>query len=110
MSEPRYVKDVHGHVYIYVEQYYADRIGRGLEFTTRPQTKAQPEFKQRPLRTLQEFREVAAKQGFDIPDGTPFAKAQNMYAEFLAKRDVVDAPSYDLSGIGAFDNAGKAPN
>lgn len=100
----KYVKDAHGHVYIYVEVHHAERIGRGLEFTEQLQHESQLAVqRQRSYRTLQELREAAAKVGFDIPDGTPFASAQNQYAKFLKS-------SNDLSGIGAFDNAGKTTN
>lgn len=37
MDETRYVRDVHGHIYIYVS-YYEDRIGNGLEFVESPQS------------------------------------------------------------------------
>lgn len=106
----KYVRDSHGHVYIYVELHHAERIGRGLEFVERPQTVAKTKVeKQRSYRTLQELREAAAKVGFDIPDGTPFAKAQNMYAGFLKQQEnaTTTKTGDDLSGIGAFDNAGK---
>lgn len=111
MREVQYVKDGHGHIYIFVEQFHADRIGRGLEFVERPQAELQmKEKKQRSFRTLQELREAAAKEGFDIPDGTPFAKAQNLYAAHLKASKSATNTSDDLSGIGAFDNAGKTTN
>lgn len=102
----KYVRDAHGHVYIYVEAHHAERIGSGLTFIEQPQTTVKPE-KQRSYRTLQELREAAAKVGFDIPDGTPFAKAQNLYAGFLKRKSTITKLDDDLSGIGAFDNAGK---
>lgn len=114
MSDVRYVKDAHGHIHIYVAQYHAERIGRGLEFIERPQTVAKTKTKveaKRSYRTLQELREAAAKVGFDIPDGTPFAKAQNLFANFLNQENAATTKSGDdLSGIGAFDNAGKTTN
>jgi hypothetical protein len=109
MSETKYVKDSHGHIYIFVEQHHAERIGRGLEFVIRPQAEAQlktPQ-KSRSYRTLQELREAAAKVGYEIPDGTPFAKAQNLFASFLKTQQSNRPAGEDLIGIGAFDNAGK---
>lgn len=112
MKESEFVKDIHGHVYIYVPQYHEERIGRGLEFTEHTQTEAQAKTqKQRSFRTLQELREAAAKVGLDIPDGTPFAKAQNMYAKHLELENETNSISGDdLIGLGAFDNAGKTNN
>ena len=110
MGDVKYVKDAHGHTYIYVAQYHAERIGHGLEFIERPQPVAKKVEAKRPYRTLQELREAAAKVGFDIPDGTPFAKAQNMFTKFLKQGDAQTTKSDDLSGIGAFDNAGKTTN
>lgn len=109
-DETKYVKDSHGHVYIYVAQYHGDRIGKGIEFIDPPQPPAKEKIAvNRSYRTLQELREAAAKSGFDIADGTPFAKAQNMYADFLKRRSAA-VVNDDLSGIGAFDNAGKTTN
>lgn len=103
----KYVQDAHGHVYIFVPAYHTERIGNGLEFVEAP-APVVFDIQARVPRTLQELREVASKQGFDIPDETPFAKAQNMYAEFLAapinKEVLVDN---ELSGFGVFDDISK---
>jgi hypothetical protein len=107
MRDQKYVKDVHGHIYVFVPLYHQERIGKGLEFTEPPQAKPTVKPARAP-RTLQELREVATRAGFDILDGTPFAKAQNQFAAFM--RQPVDSESVDLAGIGAFDNAGKALN
>lgn len=106
----KYVRDAAGHIYIYVPAYHSDRIGKGLEFTDRPQAAPKPKEARRSYRTLQELREAAAKVGLEIEDGTPFAKAQNIYTKFLSQRTTEAEQIGELEGIGAFDNVGKKTN
>jgi hypothetical protein len=113
VEDIKYVKDIHGHVYIYVDAYHADRIGNGLEFTEfLVPDKGPVALRERAPRTLVELREAAMRKGLDIPDETPFAKAQNMYAEFLENIKKMSkgsgASEVDTSGLGVFDDVSKA--
>lgn len=102
MEDIKYVRDAHGHVYIYVSVHHLSRIGSGLEFVDPPESK--PGVVARKIRTLQELREVAKDEGLDIPDGTPFGKAQNIYAAFLNARKEAAV------SLGDFNVAGEAVN
>lgn len=106
-EEEEFVRDKAGHIYVYVEQYHASRIGSSLEFVSNAEVKPPAKvLVQRAPRTLIELRELAAKAGLDIPMDTPFAKAQNLYTAFMQAQK----PDEDLTSINAFDNAGKTTN
>ena len=85
----QYVKDTHGHIYIYNEQ-YAERIGKGLEyidFDTSQVVKEKPE--------------KAAKKETKKPDAAVVTKiTESVFSQYN------DEP--ELAGIKDFDNAGKA--
>lgn len=85
----QYVKDAHGHIYIFNPQ-YEDRIGKGLEYV-----------------------EAEAIQVFKVkPEKLVKKETKKMEAEVVTKttEDVFsqynDEP--ELAGIKDFDNAGKA--
>lgn len=96
MENTGFVKDIHGHVYPYIELYHSERIGTLLQFCESPVTPAST-VKLGRARTMQELRELALKEGLDIPADTPFAKAQNMYIAHMAD-DTTDSELEKLAG------------
>ena len=104
MDNTGFVKDIHDHVYIYIPQYHADRIGSSLTFCPAPVTPVSA-VKMGKARTMQELRELALRDGLEIPADMPFAKAQNMYLEHMADDETND----ELSKLAGGD-ADTPPN
>jgi hypothetical protein len=82
MNTTKYVKDLHGHVYIYTPA-YSTMIGSQLFYCDPPEALTPAVSEVVALRTLTEVREAAKEVGLDIPDGTPTNHAKDILVEHV---------------------------
>lgn len=85
----KFVRDPHGHVYIYVPEHHLELVGSTLQFCEAPTkglelspTKTQAK-KDDKLSTLKAIRAHATAVGLVIPDLTSAEDAQAMLTQFL---------------------------